>query len=157
MSEIRREMLMKVGESWETLQKALGRVPPHRMEEAGVVEAWSVKDLIGHVTSWERQAMSTVRAFQESGDADALKWTDVDGFNAVTSESNRSRSLEELRSDMEAVHDELLAFIDRLPEDVARDDQVQRRVRVDGYEHYAEHTKHILKWLGNASAGQVTI
>ena len=132
MSDIRREMLARVGGSWEALQEALGRVPPHRLEEAGVVEAWSVKDLIGHVTSWERQAMKTVRAFQESGEADALRWTDVDGFNAVTAKSNRSRSLGDLRSDMEAVHDELLAFIDRLPEDVAGDDQVQRRVRVDG-------------------------
>ncbi|MCH9011150.1 MAG: ClbS/DfsB family four-helix bundle protein [Chloroflexi bacterium] len=153
MSEIRREMLTRVDGSWEALQKAIGRVQPHRLEEAGVVEAWSVKDLIGHVTSWERQAMSTILAFQESGDADALKWTDVDGFNAVTSDSNSSRSLEELRSDMEAVHDELLAFIDGLPEEVAGDDRVRRRVRVDGYEHYAEHTEHILDWLGNASAG----
>ena len=153
MSEIRREMLTKVGDSWEALQKALGRVQPHRMEEAGVVEAWSVKDLIGHVTSWERQAMSTILAFQESGDADALQWADIDGFNALTAKSNSSRSLEELRSDMETVHDELLVFIDGLPEEIAEDDRVRRGVRVDGYEHYAEHTEHILDWLGNASTG----
>ncbi len=153
MSEIRREMLAKVGSSWEALQEALGRVPPQRQEEAGVVEAWSVKDLIGHVTSWERQAIGTIRAFQESGDADALRWADVDEFNAVTSESNRSRSLGDLQSDMETVHDELLAFIRELPGEVAEESQVQRRVRVDGYEHYAEHTEHILDWLGKTSTG----
>ena len=152
MSEIRREMLTKVGGSWKALQDAIGQVQPHRLEVSGVVEAWSVKDLIGHVTSWERQAMSTILAFQESGDADALKWADIDGFNALTAKSNSSRSLEELRSDMEAVHDELLAFIDALPEGVAGDDRVQRRVRVDGYEHYAEHTEHILMWLGRISS-----
>jgi len=152
MSEIRREMLTKVGDSWEAFQEALGRVPLDRLEEAGVVEAWSVKDLIGHVASWERQAMKTIRAFQESGDVDALKWTDVDGLNAVTSESNRSRSLGDLRSDMEAVHEEFLAFLDGLPEEVAGDDRVQRRVRVDGYEHYAEHTEHILDWLSSSSS-----
>ena len=150
MSEIHREMLTKIGSSWDALQEALGAVPPRRLEETGVVEAWSVKDLIGHITSWERQAITRVRAFQESGDADVLEWGDVDEFNAVTSESNRSRSLQDLRSDMEKVHGELLAFIDGLPEEAAEESKVQRRVRVDGYEHYAEHTEHILNWLGDA-------
>ena len=132
MGEIRRGMLQGVDCSWEAMQKALGRVQPHRLEEAGVVEAWSVKDLMGHVTAWERQAMSTILAFQESGDADALKWADIDGFNALTAKSNSSRPLEELRSDMETVNDELLAFIDGLPEEIAEDDGVRRRVGVEG-------------------------
>ncbi len=148
MIEVRREMLTKVGSSWEALQEALGRVPPHRLEEAGVVEAWSVKDLVGHVTSWERQAMSTIRAFHQSGDADDLEWAAVDEFNAATSEHNTSRSLRDLRSDMETVHDELLAFLGELSDELIGDDQVQRRVRVDGYEHYKEHAEHILDWLG---------
>ena len=152
MSDIRWQMLSRVGWSWEALQEALGRVPPHRLEEAGVVEAWSVKDLIGHVTSWERQAMSMIGVFQESGDADALEWAAVDEFNAVTSEHNMSRSLGDLRSDMETAHDELLALLGWLSEELIGDDQVQRRVRVDGYEHYAEHTEHILDWLGKTSA-----
>ncbi len=97
--------------------------------------------------------MSTIRAFQESGDADVLEWGDVDEFNAVTSASNRSRSLADLRSDMEMVHGELLAFIGGLSDEVAEESKVQRRVRVDGYEHYAEHTKHILDWLGKTSTG----
>lgn len=152
MSEIHQEMLTKVGSSWEAFQEALGRVPPHRLEEAGVVETWSVKDLMGHVTSWERRAMSTIRAYQESGGLSAMEWPDVDDFNAATSESNRTRSLGDLRSDMEKVHDELLSFIEGLPREDAQEPKVQRRVRVDGYEHYAEHTKHILEWLEKGCA-----
>ena len=151
MSEIRREMLGKIGSSWEALQQALGRVPPNRLEEAGVVEAWSVKDLIGHVTSWERQAMKTIGAFQEDGDAAVLEWAEVDEFNAVMAEANSARALQELRSDMMAVHDDFLDFIEGLSAGVAEERLVQRRVRVDGYEHYAEHSEQILEWLSNSS------
>ena len=151
MSKTHQEMLTKIGNSWVALQEALGRVPPHRLEEAGVVEAWSVKDLIGHVTSWERRAMNSLLAYQETGDRSSTGWSDVDEFNAATAESNRSRSLGDLRSDMVAVHGELLIFIEGLRKETADESLVQRRVRVDGYEHFAEHTEHILDWLAKTS------
>lgn len=151
MSEIRREILTKIDDSWEALQGTIDLVPPDRLEEAGVVEAWSVKDLIGHVTSWEPRCMSAIHAYEETGDETVLEWGDVDEFNAVTTESNRSRPLEDLRSDMQTAHDEFLAFVEGLPCEVAQEPRVQRRVRIDGYEHYAEHTEHILKWLPRTS------
>jgi len=46
--------------SWDAL---LDEVGERRMEESGVVGSWSVKQVIAHITGWERWAAELARAF----------------------------------------------------------------------------------------------
>lgn len=86
----------EIDEAWGELQKALAHVSPERVEKPGVVESWTVKDLIGHITTWEAEAMKSLRLYLSGHDLKAghdlkvLKWPDVDALNARTVEYKRA-------------------------------------------------------------------
>ena len=86
-------MLGEINNAWQELQESLARVPPEHTEDAGVVGPWSVKDLIGHITTWENEALKSVRQCLAHGDPKMLRWPDLDAFNERTVESKRATPL----------------------------------------------------------------
>ena len=75
----------EIDEAWQGLKQALARIPPERMperiEEGGVVGMWSVKDVIGHITTWENEAMAALQQYLTQRDVKVLAWSDLDAFN----------------------------------------------------------------------------
>ena len=148
----REKILDAVGNAWRDLGGALASVPETRIEEPGVVVQWSVRDLIGHVTTWEQEAIQALRRHLSNGDVKALvTWTDVDGLNAGESARKRALSLARLRREFEESHSDLIALLSAFPEDKLASKEVESRIRIDTYEHYAEHTGHIRDWLSARS------
>ena len=143
----RESMLGAVSSAWRDLEKAIASVPEGRIDETGVVVEWSVKDLIGHVTTWEREA---VRALHRLADRDlkaVVTWADIDGFNARESDRKRALRLSQLRREFEESHSQLTALLSDFPEEELSSKEVEARIRIDTYDHHAEHTAHIRSWL----------
>lgn len=136
------------------LEDAIASVPEGRIDEPGVVAEWSVRDLVGHVTTWEQVAIAALRRFLADRDLKAVvTWTDVDGLNARESRRKRELSLAQLRAEFEESHSQLTALLSGFPEDELAQEEVETRIRVDTYAHYAEHTAHIRDWLSAPAAG----
>ena len=75
----KRIVLRDIETTWQELQDVFTRVPSERMEVSGVVESWSVKDLIGHITTWENEAMESLQSYFQHDDIKTLAWpTDLD-------------------------------------------------------------------------------
>ena len=53
MSGPREDVMTQIEEKWAELKAQLSKVPANRMEDSGVVVPWSVKDVVGHITTWE--------------------------------------------------------------------------------------------------------
>jgi uncharacterized protein (TIGR03083 family) len=73
---------------------------------------WSVKDLLGHLTSWEEYALAALDAWAagETAPIDrALRRDGLDSVNLAAVEAKASRAYEAIRGDFEAVHSRLLA------------------------------------------------
>jgi hypothetical protein len=81
---------------------------------------WSVKDLIGHIATWEELALRTLEEFR----AGVMPWVErpdgpfsapatgkTDAFNARTIEEKRVKLLSEVVADARSAHLELLASI----------------------------------------------
>ena len=51
MTSAKERVLEEIAKEWRNLEALPARVPPERMEEAGVVESWSMKDLIDDCVS----------------------------------------------------------------------------------------------------------
>ena len=131
------------------LEEALASVPEDRTDEPGVVVDWSVRDVVGHVTTWEQEAVRALHRFLDDRDAKAVvTWADVDGLNARESRRKRDLSLAQLREEFEESHAQLVALLCEFPESDLALEEVETRIRVDTYDHYAEHTAHIHEWLG---------
>ena len=137
----------EIDEAWGGLQKALAHVSPERMEKPGVVESWTVKDLIGHVTTWEAEAMKSLRLYLSGHELKVLEWPDVDALNARTVEYKRATPQAELLDNFEKTHQRLVQFVKEMSEEDLTVPEVERRIRIDTFAHYAEHTEHISRWL----------
>ena len=140
-------VLGEIRTAWRELETTIARVSPERAEEAGVTGAWSVKDLIGHITTWENEAMTTIRLYVENHDLKTLAWPDVDSFNARSVESKRATPYAELRDDFNRTHKELVEFVKNMESPDLEIGEVEKRVRVDTFAHYREHTLDIQRWL----------
>ena len=140
--------LGEIGRAWGALRDVLARVPRGRMEEAGVEGSWSVKDLIGHVSTWEGEAMGSIGRYLRGRDLAQLAWIeDIDGFNASSVEGGRSTPLADVLDDFEKTHADLVRFVEGIGEDARGVPEVETRIRVDTFDHYEEHAATIRQWL----------
>lgn len=149
MSGSREDVLKQIGRKWAEMKSQLADVPANRMDESGVVGPWSIKDIVGHVSTWERAAIQAISSYFPGRDTSALAWPEegIDDFNMRNVEETRARGLDDLMADPYRTHDELLVFLTGLPDDALSVDDVATRIRVDTFDHYAEHTASIKRWL----------
>ena len=149
MATSRGRVLEEIGKTWREFNAVLAEVPAERMQDAGAVGLWSVKDLIGHVTTWEAEMMDNVRRFLEG--RDMHRYPDVDAFNKRTVLSKRTTPLADLLDDLRRTHEEAVQFVNGLPDGASESPEVEFRIRIDTYEHYPEHAQSIRAWLDEIS------
>lgn len=111
--------LREENRQWEAL---LAEVGPERMELPGVNGAWNIKDVVGHLTTWHRDLVVLLQAYQRGEDDAPTPWPmeleGEDEINAWIYEYHRARPLETVLEESRQVIGELIAAIVRLPEDV---------------------------------------
>ena len=148
----RNETLSAMSKSWQELKDVISQVPDERLEERSVGGPWSVKDLIGHVTTWEQEAIQALRSYLNEGDSHALAaWPeDIDGFNDVAVEGKRGIDLSSLRRELEDCHEQIMELVTALEEEEFQKGEVSERIRIDTYYHYADHAGQIRRWLEGA-------
>ena len=143
MSGYREDVLRQIGKRWSELKAQLLVVPANRM-----VGPWSVKDIVGHITTWERETIAAVSNYVTGRDIASLAWKkDLDGFNLRAVEDTRSKTLDDLMADLDRTHEEMLVWMANVPEDALSVDGVMNRIDEDTFDHYAEHTASIRQWL----------
>ena len=149
----RDDTLNTVSRSWQVLERAIALVPDDRVDTPGVIGSWSVKDLIGHVATWDREASQALRSYLADDDVTALvDWPDdIDGFNAREATRKTATDLAVLRHELDESHRQVVELISSLAEVEFETRAVETRIRVDTYDHYADHTAQILDWLGRVS------
>ena len=50
--------------------------------------------------------------------------------------------------DLETTHEQTVELVSGLTEEVLGVPEVEKRIRIDTFAHYAEHTGNIRRWLG---------
>ena len=53
----REQLLNKLDKAWTALEESYAGLPDSQLTEPGVVDNWSVKDMLAHVTTWEEEAL----------------------------------------------------------------------------------------------------
>jgi hypothetical protein len=115
----------------------------------GVTQAWSVRDIIAHVTTWEEEALVHLPALLEGRRPPRYSTTygGIDAFNALMTAKKKDLLLAEVFRQQATVHRRLVQLIERAPEDqFTSDTRVRRRIRLDSYGHYPKHARAIRKW-----------
>lgn len=131
------DVVRLIDESWARLLDVLAGVPRERLVEPGVCGSWSIKDLTGHIAFWDRQAAA--EAERRAAGAPPRQ-IDVQVMNERDAAAMADRPFEDLWSDLQDTHVQVVAFLRSLP---ALDPDW---VKVDLWEHYDEHAADIRSW-----------
>ena len=104
---------------WQALLDEIG---PARMETPGVNGDWSMKDIVGHLTGWNRHLVNRFQAALRGQPEPATPWpaqleTD-DEINAWIYDSNRGRSLRDVLDESQQNLQKLFTVIENVPDDI---------------------------------------
>ncbi|MBM3944422.1 MAG: ClbS/DfsB family four-helix bundle protein [SAR202 cluster bacterium] len=141
----REQLLKKVDATWNAFTASYAGLSAPAMTRPGVAGDWSVKDVLGHVTTWEEEMMKAVQRRKKGGYV--RHRGGVEGYNATESGRKRSLPLQQVLEDSDRTHRKVLRFLTTLTdEELAAERPFRRKVRGDTYGHYPEHTASILAW-----------
>jgi hypothetical protein len=153
----RSQLLKRLDEGWNALKESYAGLSDLEMMEPGVTGSWSVKDIVAHVTNWEEESLTHLPVILAGKKPPrySVTYGGIDAFNAQTTEQKQNLSLSDVLRQRDDTHRRLVDFIQRVPEtEFIRETRFRRRLRLDTYSHYPEHTEAIRKWREQRSAGQ---
>jgi hypothetical protein len=147
-------LLDRLEAAWAALTESYAGVPDAKLVEPGVVDDWSVKDVLAHVTTWEQEALRHLPLIIAGGTPPRYAAQGgIDAFNARATEAGRRLTLAKVLRRRDETHARLLAFIRSQPEGTfAGQTRARRRLRLDTYGHYPEHTAAIRAWRARLPA-----
>jgi len=140
-------------EAWEDIRALVDSLSERELTEAGVVEEWSVKDLMGHMAFWAEKGANDLRLLATGGSEEIEtpgSEEAVADWNARESASRKGKTLEAVRSEWLKSFDDALAALlaadaDLLETEVKGWPQLKRFL-ADTTEHYGEHAEQIRAW-----------
>ncbi len=145
----RKRLLERLEKAWSDFRSCYEGLSEADLLRPGVSGAWSVRDVIAHVTWWEEQALEHLPAILEGRTPPrySVAYGGIDAFNAIMTERTKGLSLAEVFERQHHTHSRLLRFLEQVPEEhLAREGRFRRRLRLDTYGHYAKHARAIRAW-----------
>jgi uncharacterized protein (TIGR03083 family) len=145
----RQQLLKKLDQAWAAFKESYAGLSDSQLTEPGVMDGWSVKDIIAHVTWWEEEALKHLPFIIKGGRPPrySVKYGGIDAFNAQMTEQKRELSLSDVLRQLEETHRRLIAYLQNTPEaQFTQETRFRRRLRLDTYSHYPIHTKAIREW-----------
>ena len=145
----RRQLLKRLDQAWRAFNDSYAGLSDAQLMEPGVTGAWSVRDILAHVTTWEEEALEHLPLILKGGTPPrySVRYGGIDAFNARMTEQKRSLSLPEVRMQLAATHSRLVDFIQQVPEhQLVGETRFRHRLRLDTYSHYPLHAEAIREW-----------
>ena len=143
----------RMNQEWAALGAALAGLSDAQMLEPGVVGAWSMKDVLGHVAFWAQEGAKNTELVKAGRQREIARPGDpetTDRWNAREQQLRARRPLAELRREMDESHQRALAALADLPEEKLSldldDGTFLELYAVDTYDHYREHIEQVQAW-----------
>lgn len=151
------EIIAKLEEGREQFLDAIEGLSEDDMLQPGVVDEWSVKDILVHLARWETELVKLLwQANQGQKPTGALVSSDsVDELNARWYQESRARPLRLVLDDFHGVRTQTMRRVEELPEKAFNDLHYYRWldnqplwewIAGDSFDHEAEHEAQIRAW-----------
>jgi len=144
----------------QALESLLAGLDEAQMIQPGVENSWSVKDIMAHITDWERRMVGwieeSLRDEVPQRPAPGMSWDDLDRLNEQTYLLNKDRALSAVLADSHHSYERALQVVEALTEEDLVDpgrfdwrggDPMWHMVAANTWEHYQEHREPIENWL----------
>jgi hypothetical protein len=133
-----------------------------RMMQPVREDGWTAKDMLAHVSVWERRMLTWIDRWQTNGKPlrpePGVAWDAIDLLNERDFERAESRSLADVRSAAAGSYARVLAVLDTLSDnDLAACPEPDEptwswMISENTHEHYKEHREEMQAWLDSAGA-----
>lgn len=151
------QLLGRLDAAWVAFRQSYDGLTESELLEPGVAGAWSVRDIIAHVTWWEAEALQHLPGILEGRKPPRYSTTygGIDAFNALMAERKQHLSLAEVSREQDETHRRLIALIERAPdEQITGETKWRHRLRLDTYGHYPKHAAAIRRWRERRHGGR---
>ncbi|HXZ03326.1 MAG TPA: DinB family protein [Ktedonobacteraceae bacterium] len=152
--------LKKTRAQWET---ELAQMNGQRMLQPGIVGSWSVKDLIAHVSWYEREMVPVIRLHIFTGSE--LWELPADERNEKIYQQNIQRPLQEIIDEGQRSYSDLLAVLQSLSDEDLNDPLRFRDMPEDwvpwqifagnSFEHYQDHLPALHTWITDGQENSI--
>lgn len=164
----KKDLLVRLEDSHERVLEAIEGLSTEEMLEPGVMDNWSVKDILAHLTRWEAELIKLLWQARQGMQPTSLHFNQshsVDEVNARWYEEDQARSLERILEDFHGVRNQTIRRLEFFTEKDLNDTQrypwlggqpLWEWVANDSFEHDNEHLEHLRLWRFKKSKGTQT-
>lgn len=150
------ELIQKIEMEWDNLQAALDGLTEEQMHQPGVVGAWSIKDILAHITAWQTRLVTALFKAEKGFAPDTTEGGKaVDQLNDQFYREMKDRSFDQVWDDLDLSYHQVLSRLEGWKEKDLFDPKRFKWMKGeafavyiagDSYEHYAEHAVQIRDW-----------
>ena len=142
-------LIEQLGKARTAMQRALSRVDRHRE----ICPAWTVKEILAHISGWDAVGSSTVRAHLAGEQPPSLEVRGIDAYNAYLVAGSETLTYEEVVEDWKRNRRQFVNALDEAPPEKLRDrvqfpwgemGNIARLVSIL-VEHEREHASEIME------------
>lgn len=152
------DLIDRLQVSRQELERLLRGLDEEQMTEPGVMNDWSIKDILAHLCRWEGETVTMLFQMQQGqkpARAEIESMQEVDRLNAKWYEEDKDRPLELLLQDFRGLRKQTLRRVEEFSHQQLNDPEaypwlqgqpLHTWIAVDTYKHEAEHAKFITEW-----------
>ena len=159
----RDELLKNIQTEHSKLIAAMRDLSDEVITAQPVMNDWTIKDMLGHVSMWYRFAITFLDEYVQRGTPrpSGLSGLGVDEYNERELKLRRDWSLTRVREEFEAAYQAMLASVEKLDDEQLNaplaapwepGTTLERLVAWNTYEHEPEHTAQIKAWLKKSAS-----
>jgi hypothetical protein len=146
-------LIATLDRAWSEFVEATSGLDHAALEAPGAAGEWAIRDLLAHVAIWENEAMEHVPVVLADGRPPRYASVGgIDAFNAREVATWRPLSTAEVRARSGDAHQQLMAFVEANAAAIVASPRTRKRLRLDTYGHYPEHTAAIREWRKRSGA-----
>lgn len=115
VEETRKRLMELLDKTRRETRALLSSLDPERVIHTGE-RAWRVRDILGHLGVWNREAVRSLKAYAEGGEYHCIP-TDAQyyEYNGPAADERKAWTLEQVWAEYEAAHDQLRSLVETMP------------------------------------------
>ena len=151
------EMLARLAESRQALHQAIENLSEEEMTQVQVEGIWTIKDVLGHIASWEETCLEPLRRYADGGPFEVEVIEDYMAWNDEQVAHKRDIPLDTILDELATIRQGLVEAASRLSTEQWGQrvpfswggEGTMAKVLDVFYRHELEHVRSIQQWRGS--------
>ncbi|MSQ13750.1 MAG: DinB family protein [Dehalococcoidia bacterium] len=140
------DILKQIQDARAALRKVVEAIPAAKLEQPGTEGTWAVRDVLGHIATWDEESVSRVRKLVVGAKPNASP----SDFNEREVQLQRKLTTKAVQDLFVKNHEQAVAYLRGLPAEALQHPDVEKQVMGCMAHHYQEHAEHLRVWLAKS-------